>query len=448
MRKLLLALLLLMPAVAQAHPCQLTRVAVGPPKILVCADPTATTLIVPKDFDAASNKIETYGPGGAGDAANAANLAPGGGGGAYSAQNNVALIAGSTVAIGLAGDAWLCSGLANCSAITGGGVVVGAKGGAAGVSDPVTGGTAGLGGVSASGVGATKYPGGNGTAGVSGTRSGAGGGSAGPSGAGANAVGATGGSADFGSIGGGIGGDPPGAGRTESLYAPGFGPGSGAGAHLSAAGGGMAGGKMGGGGSGSRQYGVAGGLGGTGAIVLTYTPTYSLPPEPPGAWTTFEAAKLCVAGQPGSLDGSHVATVIRPEDPPTLPILITSITVLNQADPTGMYVPNGTMGPWGYTAMGNWGWSVDPGLKYTNEANYPANQVCPSNDPNCFDHLFNLTNFELRPGYPFAKRADFPSPVPFTGGDGIIVDLACSSGNSPANIMTQTVWTITWIPAP
>lgn len=243
---------------------------------------------VPSDWNSSSNTIEVIGGGG-----QAAQYGRGGGGGgAYSKITNISLTAGNPVtyqigaggtggsatAGGTGGDTWLCNSSSKCASIADAAIVVGAKGGAGGLSNVDA-----AGGAAGSGVGTTKYSGGSGLA-TNAHAGGGGGGAAGPNGNGNNGASGTGlsgtGTAGAGGSGGaGLGGRGGTAGNpdgdsggkgTEWDGTHGSGGGGGGGVYPLDGIGGMAGNY--GGGSGSPGIDASSPAGAQGIIVITYTP--------------------------------------------------------------------------------------------------------------------------------------------------------------------------------
>lgn len=256
---------------------------------------------VPTNWNNGCNSIQCIGAGGGGGASGGKGNG-GGGGGGYSKVTNVTLTQGSTVAysIGVGStssgtDSYFCNSTSSCLTISGTAVLVGAKGGAVGISA----GAGGTGGATVSPAYALKFSGGNG-GGSNGSDGGSGGGGAGgPSGNGAaggsstnkggsggggNGGGANGSSSSSGTgasggagTNGGSGGAGGADGATGSVGGAGFdivaasigGGGGGGGGGGSFAGG--AGGNYGAGGGGGGKT-AAGGSGAPGVCVIKYVP--------------------------------------------------------------------------------------------------------------------------------------------------------------------------------
>ena len=273
---------------------------------------SGTNWSVPSDWNSSDNTIEVIGGGGAGGGASGYSGA-GGGGGAYAKTANVSLAPSASVAynIGAAGnivsgqvhdggDTYFCNSTANCSAITGSAVVVGAKGGLHGGGGGCNNG--GTGGDAASSIGTVKYSGGRGGMFAppgapscnGGTDTGAGGGgAAGPHGNGGNGVdpvsypdGSAGGAGDAGFGGAGASCTYDGSGNAincnggsgsewaASRGSGGGGSGSNNGGSVRSDGsyGGGNGGAYGGGGGGNDESGsdATNGNGSQGLMVITY----------------------------------------------------------------------------------------------------------------------------------------------------------------------------------
>lgn len=220
---------------------------------------SGTSWTVPNDWDNSNNSIEVIGGGGAGAGNGSGVGGGGGGGGAYAKVSNVTLTPGSTVtyAIGApgvvgtspGGDTYFCNSTSDCASISGGSVVVGAKGGGS-----ATDAGGGAGGLASTSVGTIKNSGG--TGGNAAANAGAGGGGAGgPYGPGANGA--------SGSSNGGGGGGGGGGGYAGAASASG---GAGGNNYKNQGGGATAGqlGQEGGGGAGGAS-GATGGYGGQGS---------------------------------------------------------------------------------------------------------------------------------------------------------------------------------------
>ncbi len=231
-RFLFLAALWLFPAPCFAAACSLTTLTVGPPKIVVCTDTTATTVTIPADWPHAGTgaTIEAIGGGGGGGWSSGGG-GSGGCGGAYSQTGsitnaNALFTAGDSVSVQVgAGGAIststsLIGGAGTDSFIkdVGSTTRVLAKGGGGGPANF----TACAGGASGSGTGDVKNSGGAGGAGSGVVAPGGGGGAGGPHGNGA--AGGTAGFSNGAAGGGGNGGG--GIGQTTNTSVGGAGAGS------------------------------------------------------------------------------------------------------------------------------------------------------------------------------------------------------------------------------
>jgi hypothetical protein len=302
-----------------------------PQVVYQITNPATTSWTVPSDFNASNNALYLIGAGGGGAGSlNATNHwnGGGGGGGGYAGATNVLISGGSSITVavgnGGAGGAVGSNGTAGATTVFGSYSAGGGGGGTTGTAGATAGGAGGVGatytggrgggvsqgsavqGVGGAGGGGSAGPSGNGGAGgyntaPSSNNAGAGGGGNGGGVAGANAVSASPGGGGYGYLGATL---SPGGGTTTTPATNGTNGGGGGGTYIgnlpgfgstgleilktvgSAGGGGgypsstaataRAGVDYGAGGSGASVSSAgttsAGGQGGSGVIIITYTP--------------------------------------------------------------------------------------------------------------------------------------------------------------------------------
>lgn len=281
---------------------------------------SGTTWSVPSDWNSAANTIEGIGAGGAGAPGTGSSAAgAGGGAGAYALLTNQALTPGSTVniQIGVGGASGSANGtdtfLQNNAAVN----VLLAKAGQGGVK---SGSIGGAGGAAASCIpSAFAFSGGAGGNATGGNAGGGGGGAAGPLGAGGQGGAETSIAADGGAGGGGNGGGSAGGvgGGVNGGAGGNNQAGSGSGAGGANGGGNGSAGTNGGGGGGGGNSGTAGGNGGNGGAGTEWTstagPTGGSGGGGGGAGGAGSAATpgngaLYGAGGAGSPDGTNFGT--------------------------------------------------------------------------------------------------------------------------------------------